>query len=726
MDNWGVGEEWRIFVGMKTCEIIFRTPSALNDAICPDGEILDGSRFFTENESPSSPSSSADVVTSIVWEEKEIVANDVPAGARVLCLHRPNSGNDNFNILYRLLDGSLAFSQSGMPSGNIVRISEKNFIPVSFSSKQIAFVGSFVVISLSDNVFYSIWLDGCYSVPLPLPPALEMTSTVSDAPLDGYPSANGLLPRGYLNISVNSAIAEAVTAWLDGIPAPDAALSSESKKIFDSFVEKLESEVKILLQEYINKVYSSGRYIFPVATRAVVSLTDGNKILTSPISILYPEGDLSLVVSDHTISSGVLHLSLEINRPPYSPQCDISDTSLPDFMSELTEGIDIEVSDCSPDIDTTSLSSLRTISLSDGRRVRGWVPTMRPKTKVDEPFMDVDLKFNLYQRIAPAFRNTFEAGQACENPFEGTAYVRSINSRLIFFKGNRLMTTAPGNPLAYSDVCVIEGDKLLDVVTSFRSISSGQLGEFPLYAFSCDGIRALTPVGDGRFRAAQLISRDVAYPDSVVPAQSSVIFLSKQGLMNLSGTVVTKIASLSEDFNPETYRVAYDYEWNVAIICPTSGGDCMVYNLSGKDYEQNNPLHLCALFTLWPDLYAQSYSHKIVKIGAHCESVEPGEDVAAPMALDREWVFTRPLKLGSMVDAKRIYGYEISQPHLIDGSCIQGSDDMERWKTLLRSTGIHRAWAKGYRGRPWRYYRICLQLKGSKLPYAAKLTYHLI
>lgn len=713
---------------MKTREIIFKTPSELSDALCPDGEIADGARFFPIIDTTSSSSSgnpAASSSTAILrLGETECVANPLPAGVQILILHRYTQPSSlppslQFNIIYRLSDGSAAFSQSANPSAGITRFSDKGLIPASFNAhRHIACLDDYLIFSLPDGVYYSLYHDDSYTHPLPLPPTLSPEFAALQASLPGYSSTTDNLPQIILTLKVESAIASAVSAWLDGSPDQYDSLTSEDRKKFDTLNSSIESALKAGVAEYMDAAEKASLFLFPIVVKTAVTLQDGTQIISSPLAKIHPEGDFSLLVASHSISEGVLRLTVDINRHPFIPECKFSDVSLPDFLQNAAMGIDFEVSHPLKDVEFSSLSPLSSIYMKNGKRSRGWRPTPVSPVNVNEE----GCKTTLYRRYIPEFRDCFASSQICPPLLAGIPSVRSINSRLIFFNGNRIVASVPGNPFVLTGTSLIEGGELLDIAPSFRSISSGQLGEFPLYAFSEDGIRALTPDTGGGFRTAQLISRHVAFPDSVTPVVSSVAFLSKQGLMNLEGTAVNLISTVEEitSFISTTFSstllLAYHYGGDAIVVWNSAGGRCGVYNLGRKRWEEGSGIYSNGLYTLWPALYTLTTGRTLCQLEAGYEIEEGSGDMCRIGGVKDEWVMTRPMKLGSIVSRKRVYGYEIAPPGMLFASSLEGSDDLVNWRVLLQASGGAASRACGLRTRPWRYYRLSLRLNSSALP----------
>lgn len=95
--------------------------------------------------------------------------------------------------------------------------------------------------------------------------------------------------------------------------------------------------------------------------------------------------------------------------------------------------------------------------------------------------------------------------------------------------------------------------KVLGVAVATNPLSQGQFGQYPLYAFTSEGIWAMETNSLGDIVSSAPISREVCInPDSITPLDNSVLFMSSKGLMNLSGR---DIVSLSPNMSGRHYTI---------------------------------------------------------------------------------------------------------------------------------------------------------------------------
>lgn len=95
------------------------------------------------------------------------------------------------------------------------------------------------------------------------------------------------------------------------------------------------------------------------------------------------------------------------------------------------------------------------------------------------------------------------------------------------------------NPFVFSSAALVDvgGNNVLALATAAKPLSTGQFGQFPLYAFTDAGVWALETAASGSYAARQPITRDVcANPQSLCQLESSVLFATTRGVMRLSGS----------------------------------------------------------------------------------------------------------------------------------------------------------------------------------------------
>lgn len=125
-------------------------------------------------------------------------------------------------------------------------------------------------------------------------------------------------------------------------------------------------------------------------------------------------------------------------------------------------------------------------------------------------------------------------------------------------------TSEAGNPFVVKaeNVDKIGNGKILSLVPSAIALSEGQFGQFPMYAFTTDGIWALSVNETGGWSSVQPISRDVPLVVTdddgvdrpcILQLDRDVVFATDRGLMLLSGSKVTCISEVFDGTKDEWF-----------------------------------------------------------------------------------------------------------------------------------------------------------------------------
>lgn len=132
---------------------------------------------------------------------------------------------------------------------------------------------------------------------------------------------------------------------------------------------------------------------------------------------------------------------------------------------------------------------------------------------------------------------------------------------------DRIYMTEEGNPFVFPDRHVVTAGtgRILGLGVVTKALSEGQFGQFPLYAFTTEGVWAMSISSDGRLSGRHPISRDVCInPDSITPIDNAIVFASKRGLMLISGSTSVCISEQLHERAGFTQllqqgKVIYDY-----------------------------------------------------------------------------------------------------------------------------------------------------------------------
>lgn len=327
---------------------------------------------------------------------------------------------------------------------------------------------------------------------------------------------------------------------------------------------------------------------------------------------------------------------------------------------------------------------------------------------------------------------------------------------------NKLYTSEVNNPFFFEAgrVNTLGSGEVLGLSAAVRALSEGQYGQFPVYAFTTEGVWALQTLSNGALSAKQPVSRDVCVnPNSITQIDDAVLFVSERGLMLLSGsrcvcisdTILTRkkggvfglpqlelLLKKSKDDSSlslpvieplldylKEARILYDYvNQRVIVFKPASGESnnyAYVYNLASRQWSFL-PHQLTRTVNLYPyalalDKYGRLLDYGKPKLNADVSNpasgvgsrveLKPNGDklgVATPITVSG-WFVTRALKLNADEVLKTI------RTLIVRGSfergavrtMLWGSRDLRHWVAVAASAD---SVIRGISGSPYKYFRV--------------------
>ncbi len=327
--------------------------------------------------------------------------------------------------------------------------------------------------------------------------------------------------------------------------------------------------------------------------------------------------------------------------------------------------------------------------------------------------------------VRPAFEEDCDSIKALS-----TIYVSEANCPFVF--------------KAVSAVAV-GAQEVLAVSSAAKALSQGQFGQFPLYAFTTEGIWALAVAPSGGYTAVQPIVRDETIDvESITQIDSAVLFASKRGIMLLSGgdsQCISDVLNSDYPYNLKELkgilkihemlglptdsclpiapfsqfiaqcRMAYDYSHQRIILYNTSKRYAYVYSLKSKAWGMMCS-NLMYNVNSYPEALAVNNNGEVVDLS---DALEP--NVAGIM-------ITRPLKLDA-ADVLKTVDTVIQRGNFRKGhvgSILYGSRDLHNWH-LVWSSKDH--YLRGFGGTPYKYFRIALlcNLAEDECVYGATVQY---
>lgn len=319
---------------------------------------------------------------------------------------------------------------------------------------------------------------------------------------------------------------------------------------------------------------------------------------------------------------------------------------------------------------------------------------------------------------------------------------------------NKIYTSEINNPFYFplDNICSIGSGSILGIRPAAKALSQGQFGQFPLYAFTDEGVWALEVSASGTYSARQPISRDVCInPDAICQIDSAVIFPTLRGIMMISGSNVASISDSicsdnpfnilslpkltdilnshakdlwSELFhikvsNPVSHypfpldfssilakcQIAYDYpNQRIFVFQPPQNGStgilnspvyAYVFSLKSKQWGLAT-LHLSSAINSFPEALVMDPNGNLLNLSSKSSST-----------LSPQLIVSRPFKLDAP-DSLKTIDTIIQRGFFRKGkvkSILYASRDLFSWH-LIWSSADH--YLQGFRGTPYKYFRIAL------------------
>jgi hypothetical protein len=183
---------------------------------------------------------------------------------------------------------------------------------------------------------------------------------------------------------------------------------------------------------------------------------------------------------------------------------------------------------------------------------------------------------------------------------------------------NKIYTSEVNNPFSFpvEGINTVGSGTVIGISTAAKALSQGQFGQFPLYAFTTEGIWALEVGSNGLYTTRQPITRDVCTnAKGITQIDSAVLFPSSRGVMLISGanslciseaigtetpfalsnlpamdSIAKLVGCTANQYNYEPFgtslancQMVYDYLHQRIIICGDSSC-AYVYSLKSKDW----------------------------------------------------------------------------------------------------------------------------------------------
>lgn len=304
----------------------------------------------------------------------------------------------------------------------------------------------------------------------------------------------------------------------------------------------------------------------------------------------------------------------------------------------------------------------------------------------------------------------------------------------------KIYTSEVNNPFYFpvEGINTVGTGRVLGISSATKALSQGQFGQFPLYAFTTDGVWALEVSSTGTYSARQPVTRDVCIdPASITQLDDSVLFATDRGIMLISGSETVCITdTINPDGNPFALSSlpradALLGRYNKSLSDDTeaiSTGDLslpsfasfikgcrMVYDYVNQRIITYNPdVRFAYVYSLKSRTWGMMLSRIASNVNSYPEALAMDFDgnlvdfSTSDAAAVPVFAVTRPFKLGDpdvlkTIDTVIQRGCLTARDHV--AQVLYGSRDMVNWHIIWSSTDIY---LRGFRGSPYKYFRLML------------------
>lgn len=316
---------------------------------------------------------------------------------------------------------------------------------------------------------------------------------------------------------------------------------------------------------------------------------------------------------------------------------------------------------------------------------------------------------------------------------------------------NKIYTSEVNDPFTFpaSLVSAVGSGIIVGISSAAKALSEGQFGQFPLYAFTDEGVWALEVSDTGAYYARQPITRDVCIStESITQIDNAVLFATHRGIMMLSGSqsiCISETIDKNEPFSLLSFpkgkellqisalpvndisigpfrnfllssRMLYDYAHQRIIVYNPEHSIAYVFSLSSKQWGMIES-NIASSVNSYPEALAMSHKGELINFS------EEGNQAVTSLLL------TRPFKLGDPALFKTI-DTVIQRGYFTEGSIKQvlyGSNDYRHWFPVKSSSS---SYMRGFSGTPFKAFRLAViasldtfdSLIGCSISFTPRLT----
>ena len=310
-----------------------------------------------------------------------------------------------------------------------------------------------------------------------------------------------------------------------------------------------------------------------------------------------------------------------------------------------------------------------------------------------------------------------------------TPTVSSISDRTIDVP-NKIYTSEVNNPFYFPvlGINTVGTGEIKGICSAAKALSEGQFGQFPLYAFTSEGVWALEVSSTGTYSAKQPITRDVCInPDGITQLDSAVLFPTDRGIMLISGSQTQCISeAINSEYPFDALRLPGFDKLHTMLGHEPATDKCLPTLSFTKFLKQCRMLYdyvhqrvivyapgitYAYVFSLKTNQWGMMFSNIVSHLNSYPDALAMDTknavlNFSVPITDTVKCLYvTRPLKLEAANVLKTVAS--VIQRGLFRkgnvSTALYGSRDLQNWH-LVWSSKDH--YLQGFRGSPYKYFRI--------------------
>lgn len=338
-----------------------------------------------------------------------------------------------------------------------------------------------------------------------------------------------------------------------------------------------------------------------------------------------------------------------------------------------------------------------------------------------------------------------------EKNFTSLPNVNTSNGNILI--SNKIYTSEVNNPFYFPllGINTVGTGEIMGICSAAKALSQGQFGQFPLYAFSTEGVWALEVSSTGTYSARQPITRDVCInSDSITQIDDAVLFVTDRGIMLISGSTVQCVSDRlkAEDifdiqdlpkadkiigiYNDKAVGINERIPANISLLpfIDFLKGCRMVYDYTNQRIIVYNPeVEYAYVYSLKSKLWGMMHSDITSNVNSYPEALAMALQIVPKEGSDGKLtigeypvlvnfsktsedgaailMITRPFSLGDPKMFKTID--TIIQRGMFKSDHVSqvlyGSNDLYNWHVVWSSVDKY---MRGFRGSPYKAYRLAI------------------